>query len=215
MVKTYINDRNGIKLRLNEKGEAERLFKKLSPNLVHKENVEENKIPEKNKVYVDTYKDKEKLEITDYKEKECTHPNKIEKETIWKSSMDIILEVVKVYKDVDYTTVLKGVLEAAKFLEDNYDKKFNKEHPHISIEKSIQDDFLVCMECGEKVSQLFSHIKRKHYLTKEEYKYKWDLPDNYPFYPPSKSLKRKQTLQKVKDKMEHGPNYKKRKNANK
>ncbi|TPW26499.1 transcriptional regulator [Martelella alba] len=52
--------------------------------------------------------------------------------------------------------------------------------PAVPIRKSIGPDYLICLEDGEKFKSLKRHLKSKYNMTPEEYRKKWDLPDDYP-----------------------------------
>ncbi|MEK1928686.1 MAG: MucR family transcriptional regulator [Pararhizobium sp.] len=55
-----------------------------------------------------------------------------------------------------------------------------KPKPPISVRKSIQDDYLVCFEDGKKFKSLKRHLMAKYQMTPEQYRRKWNLPDDYP-----------------------------------
>ena len=42
------------------------------------------------------------------------------------------------------------------------------------------DDYLVCLEDGLTMKMLKRHLQTVHGLTPEEYRAKWNLPDDYP-----------------------------------
>ncbi|WP_234053688.1 MULTISPECIES: MucR family transcriptional regulator [unclassified Xanthobacter] len=51
--------------------------------------------------------------------------------------------------------------------------------PAVPIEKSIADDYIVCLETGGKYKALTKHLRRLG-LTPDAYRRKWDLPADYP-----------------------------------
>jgi predicted transcriptional regulator len=57
--------------------------------------------------------------------------------------------------------------------------------PAVPIKKSITDDYLVCLEDGEKFKSLKRHLMSDHGLSPESYRAKWGLPGNYPMVPPA------------------------------
>jgi predicted transcriptional regulator len=52
--------------------------------------------------------------------------------------------------------------------------------PAVPIETSVRPDHIVCLEDGEKVTDLKRHLKVNHGMTPEEYRKRWNLPDAYP-----------------------------------
>lgn len=62
--------------------------------------------------------------------------------------------------------------------------------PAISINKSIQQDHLTCLEDGKQFKSLKRHLAARHGMTPEEYRSKWDLPPTYPMTAPGYSQAR-------------------------
>ncbi|QLF69812.1 MucR family transcriptional regulator [Peteryoungia desertarenae] len=60
-----------------------------------------------------------------------------------------------------------------------------KPKPAVSVRKSVQDDHLVCLECGGSFKSLKRHLMTHHGLGPEEYREKWDLPADYPMVAPA------------------------------
>jgi len=53
--------------------------------------------------------------------------------------------------------------------------------PAVPIEDSVHDDYLVCLEDGEKVVLLSRYLKSHFEMTPEDYRTKWGLPEDYPW----------------------------------
>lgn len=53
--------------------------------------------------------------------------------------------------------------------------------PPVPIEESYTDDYIICLEDGEKVTLLKRYLKNHFDMTPEEYIEKWNLPAGYPF----------------------------------
>lgn len=62
--------------------------------------------------------------------------------------------------------------------------------PAVPVSKSIQEDFLVCLEDGKKLKMLKRYLRTKFNLTPEEYRAKWDLPPDYPMVAPGYAARR-------------------------
>jgi predicted transcriptional regulator len=52
--------------------------------------------------------------------------------------------------------------------------------PAISLRRSVQPDYIVCLEDGLRFESLGRHLRTRHDLSPGEYRVKWGLPDNYP-----------------------------------
>lgn len=57
--------------------------------------------------------------------------------------------------------------------------------PAVSPRKSINPDFLICLEDGKKFKSLKRHLRTHYSLSPEEYRQKWGLPADYPMVAPN------------------------------
>ncbi len=57
--------------------------------------------------------------------------------------------------------------------------------PAVSIRRSINPDYIVCLEDGKKFKSLKRHLQGEHGLSPEEYRTKWGLPRDYPMVAPN------------------------------
>ena len=48
--------------------------------------------------------------------------------------------------------------------------------PAVPIRRSVQNDFLVCLEDGKKLKMLKRYLRTRYDLTPDEYRKKWGLP---------------------------------------
>ena len=60
-----------------------------------------------------------------------------------------------------------------------------KPKPPVPIRKSVQNDYIICLEDGQKFKSLKRHLMTHYGMTPEEYREKWDLPADYPMVAPS------------------------------
>ncbi len=56
--------------------------------------------------------------------------------------------------------------------------------PAVPIKKSIQRDYLVCLEDGKKLKMLKRHLATSYNLSPAQYRDKWGLPPDYPMVAP-------------------------------
>ena len=66
-----------------------------------------------------------------------------------------------------------------------------KTSPAVPIEESVFDDYIICLEDGKKLKTLRRHIGSVYNMTPDEYRNKWNLPNDYPLTAPNYSKKRK------------------------
>jgi len=71
----------------------------------------------------------------------------------------------------------------------------HKQKPSVSIQKSVTDEFIICLEDGERFKSMKSHLGRKYNMTPDEYRAKWGLSEDYPMVAPSYSDKRSRLAQ--------------------
>lgn len=64
------------------------------------------------------------------------------------------------------------------------------------IADSVQPDKIQCLEDGTWHVMLRRYIKRRFNMTPEQYRAKWDLPDDYPFVAPNYARMRSKIAKK-------------------
>ena len=62
--------------------------------------------------------------------------------------------------------------------------------PAVPIKKSVQPDFIVCLEDGKKLKLLKRHLTASYGMTPEQYRAKWGLPSDYPMVAPNYAKQR-------------------------
>lgn len=66
------------------------------------------------------------------------------------------------------------------------------QEPAVPIDKAIQPDHIICLECGAHHKSMKGHLKSKHGLMPLEYREKWGLEKSYPMVAPNYSARRKE-----------------------
>jgi predicted transcriptional regulator len=64
--------------------------------------------------------------------------------------------------------------------------------PAVPIKRSINPDFVVCLEDGKKFKSLKRHLRTQYNMTPEQYRDKWNLPADYPMVAPNYAAARSQ-----------------------
>ena len=63
--------------------------------------------------------------------------------------------------------------------------------PATPIGKSVQHDYIVCLEDGKKLKMLKRYLRTNFNMTPEEYRAKWNLPRDYPMVAPAYAEQRR------------------------
>src|SRR4051794_34347698 len=62
--------------------------------------------------------------------------------------------------------------------------------PAVPIKKSVQPDYIVCLEDGKRFKSLKRHLRTVYNLTPDQYRAKWGLAPTYPMVAPNYSASR-------------------------
>jgi predicted transcriptional regulator len=67
-----------------------------------------------------------------------------------------------------------------------------KPKPPVPVRKSIEQDYLICLEDGRRFKSLKRHLMASFNMTPDQYREKWDLPADYPMVAPTYAAARSQ-----------------------
>jgi predicted transcriptional regulator len=59
-----------------------------------------------------------------------------------------------------------------------------RQGPAVPVDESVTRDYIVCLDDGRRLKTLKRYLRRKYSLTPEQYRARWDLPDDYPMVAP-------------------------------
>jgi predicted transcriptional regulator len=62
--------------------------------------------------------------------------------------------------------------------------------PAVPIRRSVQRDYVICLECGFRGLTLRRHLRVLHGLEVAQYRARWNLPPNHPLTAPAYSERR-------------------------
>jgi MucR family transcriptional regulator, transcriptional regulator of exopolysaccharide biosynthesis len=65
--------------------------------------------------------------------------------------------------------------------------------PAVPVRRSVQRDYVVCLDCGFRAVTLRRHIRVQHDLTPDEYQQRWGLKNTHPLTAPAYSERRSTT----------------------
>ncbi len=69
--------------------------------------------------------------------------------------------------------------------------------PAISVKKSVQPDYIVCLEDGKKLKMLKRHLKTAYNMSPEAYRERWGLPPDYPMVAPNYARQRSRLAKEI------------------
>ena len=69
--------------------------------------------------------------------------------------------------------------------------------PAVPISRSVQNDFIVCLEDGKKLKMLKRYLRSHYDLSPEDYRRKWGLPADYPMVAPVYAARRSDFAKKI------------------
>lgn len=72
-----------------------------------------------------------------------------------------------------------------------------KQKPAVNPKRSVQDDYIVCLEDGKKFKSLKRHLMTHYNMTPDQYREKWGLEPNYPMVAPAYAAARSQLAKKM------------------
>lgn len=73
----------------------------------------------------------------------------------------------------------------------------DKQKPAVNPKRSVQDDYIICLEDGKKFKSLKRHLMTHYGLTPDQYREKWGLDPSYPMVAPSYAAARSQLAKKM------------------
>jgi predicted transcriptional regulator len=73
----------------------------------------------------------------------------------------------------------------------------SRPQPAVSIKKSIQPDYIVCLEDGKKLKMLKRHLKTAYNMSPEAYRERWGLAPDYPMVAPNYARQRSHLAKEI------------------
>ena len=86
--------------------------------------------------------------------------------------------------------IIKSVHSTMKGLIVEVPKVEPKAKPAVPVSKSVQEDYIVCLEDGKQLKMLKRYLRSQFGMSPEEYRQKWGLPSDYPMVAPAYSRRR-------------------------
>ena len=69
--------------------------------------------------------------------------------------------------------------------------------PAVPIKRSVQPDYIICLEDGKRFKSLKRHLRTVYDLTPEQYRAKWGLAHDYPMVAPNYAAARSELAKQL------------------
>jgi predicted transcriptional regulator len=93
--------------------------------------------------------------------------------------------------------MIKSVHATMKEISGDEPKPEPRAKPAVPISKSVNDDYIVCLEDGKKLKMLKRYLRSQYDMSPEDYRRKWGLPADYPMVAPNYSRRRSEFAKEI------------------
>lgn len=69
--------------------------------------------------------------------------------------------------------------------------------PAIAVNKSVQHDYIVCLEDGKKLKMLKRYLRSTYNMSPDDYRRRWGLASDYPMVAPAYAARRSEFAKKI------------------
>jgi predicted transcriptional regulator len=69
--------------------------------------------------------------------------------------------------------------------------------PAVPIGRSVQHDYIVCLEDGKKLKMLKRYLRSRFNMSPEDYRRRWGLAPDYPMVAPAYAARRSDFAKKI------------------
>jgi predicted transcriptional regulator len=98
----------------------------------------------------------------------------------------------------ELTDLIRSVHRTLSGLANGGDEKpAERPKPAAPINKSVQHDYIICLEDGKKLKMLKRYLRSTYNLSPDEYRKRWGLPPDYPMVAPAYAARRSEFAKKI------------------
>jgi predicted transcriptional regulator len=118
----------------------------------------------------------------------------------WDAALGLVSRIVTAYvaNNIIPTSELPGLIRSVHNAHPHTkERPPQPRQPAVPIGKSVQPNYIVCLEDGKKLKTLKRHLKITHGLSAQEYRKKWGLPEDYPMVAPTSAKRRSALAKKI------------------
>jgi predicted transcriptional regulator len=77
------------------------------------------------------------------------------------------------------------------------EKSAEKPKPAVPVNKSVHNDYLVCLEDGKRLKMLKRYLRSTYDMSPEDYRKRWGLPPDYPMVAPAYAARRSEFAKRI------------------
>jgi predicted transcriptional regulator len=77
------------------------------------------------------------------------------------------------------------------------EKPLERPKAAVAVNRSINDDYIVCLEDGKRLKMLKRYLRSKYDLSPDEYRKRWNLPADYPMVAPNYAKRRSEFAKQI------------------
>jgi len=116
------------------------------------------------------------------------------------ASLELVSKIVVAFVSNNSvpTSELSGLIKSVHdALSHIGERPVQSREPAVPIRRSVQPNFIVCLEDGKKLKMLKRHLRTAFGLSPQEYRAKWGLPEDYPIVAPKYAKRRSELAKKI------------------
>ena len=119
---------------------------------------------------------------------------------ILRMTTDIVASFVsnnKVSSD-ELTDLIRSIHRTVTGLTRNgADQADEKRKPAVPVNRSVNADYIVCLEDGKKLKMLKRYLRSTYGMSPDDYRKRWGLPADYPMVAPSYAARRSEFAKRI------------------
>jgi predicted transcriptional regulator len=97
----------------------------------------------------------------------------------------------------DLTRIIRDVYQTLAQVGSGIEPEPERPPPAVSVKRSIQPDYIVCLEDGKKLKMLKRHLMTAFGMTPQQYRERWELPPEYPMVAPNYAKQRSRLAKEI------------------
>ena len=97
----------------------------------------------------------------------------------------------------DLTRIIRNVYETLAQVGSGIALEPERPPPAVPVKRSIQPDYIVCLEDGKKLKMLKRHLMTAFRMTPQQYRERWELPPDYPMTAPNYAKQRSRLAKQI------------------
>lgn len=98
----------------------------------------------------------------------------------------------------ELTDLIRSVHRTLAGLDHNdADRAPERPKPAVPVNKSVHNDFIICLEDGKKLKMLKRYLRSTYGLSPDDYRKRWGLPPDYPMVAPAYAARRSEFAKRI------------------